>query len=70
MPDASNAKADASAAYLWDVLDAYVEAADWYRRCLEDVVDRRPVRGLAEAKAAYDSTYRQAIKTLEADSHA
>ena len=58
------------AAYLRDVLDAYVEAADWYRRCLEDVVDRRPVRGLAEAKAAYDSTYRQAIKTLEADSDA
>ena len=67
MPQADESR---SAAYLRDVLDAYVEAADWYRRCLEDVIDRRTVRGLAEAKAAYDSTYRQAIKTLEADSDA
>jgi hypothetical protein len=28
---------------------------DWYVRCLEDVQDGRVVRGLAEAKAGYDS---------------
>ena len=33
----------------------YVEAADWYRRCLEDVQDGRVVRGLGEAKAGYDA---------------
>jgi len=33
----------------------YETCADWYRRCLEDVVDRRPVRGLSEAKAGFDS---------------
>lgn len=37
------------------VFEQYVDAADWYRRCLEDVIDRRTVRGLAEAKAGYDS---------------
>lgn len=30
---------------------------DWYRRCLEDVIDRRPVRDLAEAKAGYDRAW-------------
>lgn len=31
-----------------------VDQMDWYRRCLEDVQDRKPVRGLGEAKAGYD----------------
>lgn len=31
-----------------------LDQIDWYRRCLEDVADRRPVRGLDEAKAGYD----------------
>lgn len=35
--------------------ECYEDAADWYCRCLEDVQDRRPVRGLAEAKAGFDS---------------
>jgi hypothetical protein len=38
-----------------DMLREYETCADWYIRCLEDVQDRRPVRGLAEAKAGYDS---------------
>jgi hypothetical protein len=36
-------------------LREYQDCASWYIRCLEDVQDRRPVRGLAEAKAGYDS---------------
>lgn len=32
-----------------------VDRIDWYVRCLEDVQDGRVVRGLAEAKAGYDS---------------
>jgi hypothetical protein len=36
-----------------------IERLDWYRRCLEDVQDRRVVRGLAEAKAGYDSALSQ-----------
>lgn len=39
------------------VLEQYVLAADWYRRCLEDVIDRRVVRGLDEARAGYDSAF-------------
>ena len=31
------------------------ERVEWYRRCLEDLQDGRVVRGLAEAKAGYDS---------------
>lgn len=31
----------------------YIECSEWYRRCLEDIQDGRPVRGLAEAKASY-----------------
>lgn len=33
---------------------AYVDQMDWYRRCLEDVADGRPVRNLDVAKASYD----------------
>lgn len=32
-----------------------LDRIDWYRRCLEDITDGRVVRGLAEAKAGYDS---------------
>jgi hypothetical protein len=36
-------------------LTEYENCASWYIRCLEDAVTRKPVRGLAEAKAGYDS---------------
>lgn len=48
----------------WDVLREFVDAADWYRRCLEDVNDRRPVRGLGEAKAGYDAALEKARAVL------
>lgn len=32
-----------------------LDRIEWYRRCLEDIQDGRVVRGLAEAKAGYDS---------------
>lgn len=38
---------------------------DWYRRCLEDLHDRRPVRNLDEAKAGYDSVMDKVLKALE-----
>lgn len=38
-----------------DALRDVLASLDWYRRCLEDVQDGRVVRGLAEAKAGYDS---------------
>lgn len=50
---------------LSDSLDQVV----WYARCLEDVQDRRPVRGLDEAKAGYDAglrTLRAHIAALDA----
>jgi phage terminase Nu1 subunit (DNA packaging protein) len=31
------------------------DAADWYRRCLQDVLDGRVVRGLDESKAEFES---------------
>jgi hypothetical protein len=34
--------------------DAF-DRIEWYRRCLEDVMAGRAVRGLAEAKAGYES---------------
>jgi len=40
-----------------------LERIDWYRRCLEGVQDGHVVRGLAEAKAGYDS----AMDELRAD---
>jgi len=39
------------------VLEQYLVAADWYRRCLEDVIDKRVVRGLDEARHGYDSAH-------------
>ncbi len=45
-------------------LTDYTNCADWYRRCLEDVQDRKVVRGLAEAKAGYDSTLAAARAAL------
>jgi hypothetical protein len=41
-----------------DRLREEVSAADWYIRCLEGVAARTPVRGLAEAKAAYEALSR------------
>lgn len=38
---------------------------DWYRRCLEDLQDRRPVRGLAEAKAGYDHGFDVLAREVE-----
>lgn len=46
------------------VLEEYVECGDWYRRNLEDVIDRRAVRGLAEAKSGYDRTHDAARAAL------
>jgi len=37
-----------------DAVAECVDMMDWYRRCLEDVLDGRPVRNLDEAKAGYD----------------
>jgi hypothetical protein len=48
---------------------AYREAAEWYRRCLEDVQDGRVVRGLTEAKVAECNTanrYDDAVAALSA----
>lgn len=36
-----------------ETLWAYVRAADWYRRCLEDIQDGRSVAGLQEAKQGF-----------------
>lgn len=47
------------------VLRTYVECADWYRRCLEDMIDRRPVRGLDEARVGYDQALDAARKALD-----
>jgi hypothetical protein len=33
----------------------YKEAADWYIECLQDVLDRKVVRGLGEARAGYEA---------------
>ena len=51
---------------LREALEQFIEAADWYRRCLEDVADRRVVRGLAEAKAGYDNALDRAREALGA----
>jgi len=42
-----------------------LEATDWYVRCLEDIQDGRVVRGLAEAKAGYDSARDAALAREE-----
>lgn len=47
------------------VLEEFVEAADWYRRNLEDVIDRRPVRGFSEARAGYDNALMKAHEVLD-----
>lgn len=44
---------------------SFMDCADWYRRCLEDVHDRRVVRGLGEAKAGYDNALRRLASALE-----
>lgn len=36
-------------------LSKALDMIDWYRRCLEDVQDGKPVRGLDEAKHGYDA---------------
>ena len=37
-------------------LEKRLAAADWYITCLENILARKVVRGLSEAKAAYEST--------------
>lgn len=47
-----------------------LDRIDWYRRCLEDAVDGRPVRDLPEAKGGYDSAFAAlaaALATLDGD---
>jgi len=39
------------------LLEEFAVAADWYRRCLEDVIDRRVVCGLDEARHGYDAAF-------------
>ena len=56
--------AEARCARLEAALRDFVDCADWYRRCLEDVVDRRPVRGLDEAMVGYDQMLRVAREAL------
>jgi hypothetical protein len=51
----ANAALIAAARNALPLLLDVVEAGRWYCRCLEDVQARRVVRGLGEAKAAYES---------------
>lgn len=44
-----------------------LDMIDWYRRCLEDVQDGRPVRNLAEAKRGYDRGYEHLRVQFEED---
>ena len=48
-----------------EALEAFLIAADWYRRCLEDVQDGRPVRGLKEAKMEYDRAFERGHAAFE-----
>lgn len=41
------------------------EAAEWYRRCLEDVQDGHRVTGVQEAKLTYFRAHSRAMKELE-----
>lgn len=47
-----------------ELLEWVVLSSDWYRRCLEDVVDRRRVVGLDEARAGYDHALDAATERL------
>lgn len=47
-----------------DILNC-LDRIDWYRRCLEGIQDRQVVRGLAEAKAGYDSAMNELSEILE-----
>lgn len=49
---------------LTEALDDFVLTADWYRRCLEDIVDGRPVRNLDEARSGYDRAHDAALARL------
>lgn len=41
------------------------EAAEWYRKCLQDFNDGHTVRGLLEAQATYHRAYSQAMRELD-----
>lgn len=56
--------AEARVGELETALREIADCAGWYVRCLEDVQDRRPVRGLAEAKAWYDQSCDLASEAL------
>lgn len=43
-----------------------LDMVDWYRRCLEDVMDRRVVRGFTEAKLGYDSAMAELKRRFDA----
>lgn len=47
-------------------LEGLAETADWYRRNLEDVIDKRPVRGMDEARVGYDRALDAARAVLAA----
>lgn len=49
---------------LAETLREFIDCADWYRRCLEGVIDRTPVRGLAEARVGYDQALDRANAAL------
>lgn len=46
-----------------------LDAIDWYRRCLEDIQDGRPVTGLREAKLSYDKAV-ESLRSLVTESEA
>lgn len=44
-----------------------LDAIDWYRKCLEDKEDRRPVLGFREAKLGYDEAFSRVMRAIEGD---
>jgi hypothetical protein len=67
LEDAADAVAEL--ARTQEALREYEDCASWYVRCLEDVQDRRPVRGLAEAKAGYDAARDKVAALAEVPPH-
>lgn len=50
---------------LIDLVDSFMDSTDWYRRCLEDVVEGRPVRNLDEAQQGYSRWRQKLVGALE-----
>ena len=46
--------------------EEYERCADWYRRDLESIIDRSPVRDLAEARAGFDNARDRLLAALDA----